>query len=82
MRSDAPAALDVSLRSAAICIIDDCGKVRLKGINAVGCSEPSLLSGRVGEPDPPRGPEAGTLTQHLIYGLREVGFDFLCMGVR
>ncbi len=74
--------LDVSLRSVAICIIDETGKVRL------GRSLPSDVSDQVrclralGEPIHQVGLEAGTLTQHLTYGLTEAGFDVVCMEAR
>lgn len=76
------AALDVSLRSAAVCIVDRDGKVRLEK------TVPSEVSGLVsclrsfGEPIHQVGLEAGTLTQHLTYGLTEAGYDVVCMEAR
>lgn len=76
------AALDVSLRSVAICVIDQDGKVRLER------SAPSEVSDLVrclrafGEPIHQVGLEAGALTQHLTYGLTEPGFDVVCMEAR
>lgn len=76
------AALDVSLRSVAICIIDHGGKVRMER------SVPSEVADLVrclrefGEPIHQVGLEAGTLTQHLTYGLVEAGFDVVCMEAR
>lgn len=76
------AALDVSLRSVAVCIIDNDGKVRLE--RSVPSDVPDLVRclSEFGEPIHQVGLEAGTLTQHLTYGLREAGFDVVCMEAR
>ena len=76
------AALDVSLRSVAVCIIDDDGKVRLE--RSVPSDVPDLARclNEFGEPIHQVGLEAGTLTQHLTYGLREAGFDVVCLEAR
>lgn len=69
------AALDVSLRSVAIYIIDQDGKVRLE--RSAPSEVPDLVRclRAFGEPIHQVGLEAGTLTQHLTYGLTEAGFD-------
>lgn len=76
------AALDVSLRSVAVCIIDHDGKVRLE--KSVPSDVPDLVRAlrEFGEPIHQVGLEAGTLTQHLTYGLRDSGFDVVCMEAR
>ncbi|CAN7692064.1 IS110 family transposase [Rhizobium sp. LjRoot258] len=76
------AALDVSLRSVAICIIDEAGKVRLE--RSVPSDVPDLVRclNEFGQPIHQAGLEAGTLTQHLTYGLTEAGFDVVCMEAR
>lgn len=76
------AALDVSLRSVAICIIDQDGMVRLE--QSVPSDVPDLVHclRAFGEPIHQVGLEAGTLTQHLRYGLKEVGFDVVRMEAR
>jgi len=76
------AALDVSLRSVAICIIDHEGKVRLE--RSVPSDVPDLVRclREFGEPIHQVGLEAGTLTQHLTYGLAESGFEVVCMEAR
>ena len=76
------AALDVSLRSVAICIIDHEGKVRLE--RSVPSDVPDLVRclREFGEPIHQVGLEAGTLTQHLTYGLVESGFEVVCMEAR
>jgi transposase len=76
------AALDVSLRSVAICIIDQDGKLRFE--RSVPSEVPDLIRclQEFGEPIHKVGLEAGTLTQHLTYGLVEAGFDVVCMEAR
>lgn len=76
------AALDVSLRSVAVCIIDEAGKVRLE--RSVPSEVPDLVRclHEFGEPVGQVGLEAGTLTQHLTYGLVEAGYDVVCMEAR
>jgi transposase len=76
------AALDVSLRSVAICIIDQDGKLRFE--RSVPSEVPDLIRclQEFGEPIHQVGLEAGTLTQHLTYGLVEAGFDVVCMEAR
>lgn len=76
------AALDVSLRSVAICIIDEAGKVRLE--RSVPSDVPDIVRcfNEFDQPIHQVGLEAGTLTQHLTYGLTEAGFDVVCMEAR
>ena len=76
------AALDMSLRSVAICIIVQDGKVRLE--RSVPSNVPELVRClcEFGEPIHQVGLEAGTLTQHLTYGLTEAGFEVVCMEAR
>lgn len=76
------AALDVSLRSVAICIIDEAGKVRLERSVPSDLPDIVLCFEEFGEPIHRVGLEAGTLTQHLTYGLTEAGFDVVCMEAR
>jgi len=75
-------ALDVSLRSVSICIIDDEGNIQLESKvssdidNIVSCLKrfsPDVTS---------VGFEAGTLTQHLTYGLQAAGYDVICLEAR
>ncbi len=76
------AALDVSLRSVAICIIDDAGKVRLE--RSVPSELPDLIRclQDFGQPIHQVGLEAGNTSQHLAAGLTEVGYDVVCMEAR
>ena len=76
------AALDVSLRSVAICIIDDAGKVRLE--RSTSSELPDLircLQG-FGQPIHQVGLEAGNLSHHLSAGLVEAGYEVVCMETR
>ncbi len=76
------AALDVSLRSVAICIIDEGGAVCLERSvpsevsNIVAC-----LRGFAQEIEIV-GFEAGTLSQYLAHGLQSGGFDVVCFEAR
>jgi transposase len=74
-------ALDVSLRSV-VCIIDQDGRVRFE--RSVPSDVPDLIRclEAFGEPIHQVGLEAGTLTQHLTYGLTEAGYDVVCMEAR
>jgi len=76
------AALDVSLRSVAICIIDDAGKVRLE--RATSSELPDLIRclQDFGQPIHQVGLEAGNLSHHISAGLTEVGYDVVCMEAR
>jgi transposase len=76
------AALDVSLRSVSVCIIDKEGKIRFE--RSVPSEVPDVVRclDAFGEPVHQVGFEAGTLTQHLTYGLREAGYDVVCMEAR
>jgi len=76
------AALDVSLRSVNICVIDEQGKI---------CAETKLDSEvedivtYLNDLDlniVSVGLEAGTLTQYLTYGLQAAGYEAVCMEAR
>ena len=69
------AALDVSVRTVAICIVDQEGAIRLE--RSVRSELPDILKvlSEFGEPIAKVGFEAGVLTQHLTYGLRAVGYE-------
>lgn len=76
------AALDVSLRSVAICIIDDAGKIRLE--RSTSSELPDLIRclQDFGEPIHQVGLEAGNLSHHISAGLEEAGYDVVCMEAR
>lgn len=75
-------ALDVSLRSVSICVIDDEGVIQFEGkadsdveaiIACLQQFDPSIRS---------VGFEAGTLTQYLTYGLQAAGYEVICLEAR
>lgn len=76
------AGLDVSLRSCALCIVDNKGKVMLE--RELPCEIDDIAECLVGFPYPIEriGFEAGTMSQHLFYGLTAAGFDVVCMEAR
>ena len=76
------AALDVSLRSVAICIIDHDGKICLERSVRSDVSEVLLGLAGFDQPIHQVGFEAGALTQPITYGLTEAGFDVVCMEAR
>ena len=75
-------ALDVSLRSVSICIVDDEGTIQFEG------KSPSDVEAIVGclkrfNPDIRSvGFEAGALTQYLTYGLQAAGYEVICLEAR
>jgi len=76
------AALDVSLRSVNLCVIDDKGKIKAE---TKLDSEVDDIAGYLHGLDveiTSVGLEAGTLTQYLTYGLQSAGFEIICMESR
>ncbi len=75
-------ALDVSLRSVAICIVDNNGDIQLeKSVNAEVEDIVQILRSFDGEITSV-GLEAGVLTQYLTYGLQAAGYEVVCMESR
>ena len=75
-------ALDVSLRSVSICIIDDEGVIQFEGKTD---SEVEAIVTCLKQFDPALksvGFEAGTLTQYLTYGLQAAGYEVICLEAR
>ena len=75
-------ALDVSLRSVSICIIDEKGSICYEGtalsevndiINCIKTFNPDIDT---------VGFEAGTLTQYLTYGFQADGFEVIFLEAR
>jgi transposase len=73
------AALDVSLRSVAVCIIDDEGNYRLEAKIPSQVEDIVRCLKRFEREIELVGFEAGMLTQYLYYGLAEAGFELVCL---
>lgn len=76
------AGLDVSLRSCAVCIVDTKGKVMLERELACDVNDISDWLKKFPHPIERVGFEAGTMSQHLFFGLQAKGFDVVCMEAR
>ena len=76
------AGLDVSLRSCALFIVDTKGKVLLE--RELPCEVKDIAECLSDFPHPIEriGFEAGTMSQHLFFGLTGKGFDVVCMEAR
>ena len=74
--------LDVSLRSVAVCVIDEDGRTLFE--RSVACEIDAIIGCLSDLPaDGLRiGFEAGAMSQHLFFGLRAAGFDVICMEAR
>lgn len=76
------AGLDVSLRSCALCIVDARGGVAFERELARDVDEIAQCLKSFAHPIARIGFEAGTMSQHLFYGLTNNGFDVVCMEAR
>ncbi len=76
------AALDVGVRSLALCIIDSDGQVQLEKSLASEVDDIVTCLRGFGAEIASVGLEAGTLTQWLTYGLRDAGFRAVVMEAR
>ena len=76
------AGLDVSLRSCALCIVDAKGNVILERELPCDVADIAQCLTRFPHPIERLGFEAGTMSQHLFYGLTGEGFDVVCMEAR
>ncbi len=74
--------LDVSLRSCAPCVVDGRGKVCLE--RELPCEVDDIASclESFGRPIARIGFEAGTLSQHLFFGVQGKSFNLTCMEAR
>jgi transposase len=75
-------ALDVSLRSVAICIVDDEGAIQFEATAASEVGEIVACIHRFDSTIRSVGFEAGTLTQYLTYGFQTAGFNVICLEAR
>ena len=76
------AGLDVSLRSCALCIVDARGSVAFERELACDVDELAQCLKSFAHPIARIGFAAGTMSQHLFYGLTNNGFDVVCMEAR
>ena len=76
------AGLDVSLRSCALCVVDSKGNAVLERELACDVDEITACLLSFSHPIERIGFEAGTMSQHLFYGLTNKGFDVVCMEAR
>jgi DNA (cytosine-5)-methyltransferase 1 len=76
------AGLDVSLRSCALCIVDAKGNVILERELPCDVMDIAQCLTRFAHPIERVGFEAGTMSQHLFFGLTGEGFDVVCMEAR
>ncbi|WIY24354.1 IS110 family RNA-guided transposase [Parasedimentitalea psychrophila] len=74
--------LDVSLRSCALCIVDTKGNVLLERELACEVDDIAECLSEFEFPIECVGLEAGTMSQHLYFGLQAAGFDVVCMESR
>lgn len=76
------AALDVSLRSVHLCIIDENGEIQAEGqVDSEAVAIDEFLR-KLGLEITSVGLEAGTLTQYLTYGLQAACYEVICMEAR
>lgn len=76
------AALDVSLRTVNVCVIDTDGKIKAETKLASEVEDISAYLQSLDLTIAAVGFEAGTLTQYLDYGLKAAGFEVICMEAR
>lgn len=74
--------LDVSLRSVAICVVDERGEVRHEAKAEADIEQISACLRSFSGELKVVGFEAGTLTQYLTYGLQAAGFEVICLEAR
>jgi len=74
--------LDVSLRSCALCVVDGKGTVLFERELPCEVSDIAECLARFPHPIERVGFEAGTMSQHLYFGLKAEGFDVVCMEAR
>ncbi len=76
------AALDVSVRTVAICIVDQEGAIQLERSVRSELADIFKVLNDFGAPIAKVGFEAGVLTQYLTYGLKAAGHEVVCMEAR
>ena len=74
--------LDVSLRSCALCVVDPKGNVLVERELACEVNDIAECLSEFEFPIERVGLEAGTMSQHLYFGLQAAGFDVVCLEAR
>lgn len=74
--------LDVSLRSCALCVVDPKGNVVLERELACEVNDIAECLSEFEFPIERVGLEAGTMSQHLYFGLQAAGFNVVCLEAR
>tara|TARA_R110002124_G_scaffold285861_2_gene465082 strand:- start:3339 stop:4247 length:909 start_codon:yes stop_codon:yes gene_type:complete len=74
--------LDVSLRSCAMCVVDNKGKVYLERELPCEVEDVADCLAAFEHPIARVGFEAGAMSQHLFFGLQSKGFEVVCMEAR
>ena len=75
-------ALDVSLRSVSICVVDDDGLIQHEATAASDVDAIVTCLRRFSPDIRSVGFEAGALTQYLTYGLQSAGYEVICLEAR
>jgi transposase len=75
-------ALDVSLRSIHICVMDEKGSIKAEGQTLSEVEDVIAFLRNLDVEITSVGFEAGTLTQYLTYGLQAADYDVVCMEAR
>ena len=73
------AALDVSLRSVHLCVMDEKGEIQAEGQTDSEPEDIDAFPQKLGLEITTVGLEAGTLTQYLTYGLQAAGYPVVWM---
>lgn len=74
--------LDVSLRSCALCVVDSKGTILFERELPCEVSDIAECLSLFAHPIERVGFEAGTMSQHLFFGLQAEGYDVVCMEAR
>jgi transposase len=73
---------DILLRNCELCIVDSKGTMLLERELPCEIKDITECLGAFPNPIERVGFEAGTMSQHLFYGLKAEGFDVVCMEAR
>ena len=76
------AALDVSLRSVHLCVVDDEGELIAETKLSSDVTDDNAYLDALDLEVSVVGLEAGTLVQYLTYGLQSAGYEVVCMESR